>query len=131
MTYRDPVKYAEYQRAYHSNPDNRRRAVVRAAQYAEKNPEAVAVTKRRFHLARQYQLTLAEYEQMAKDQGHKCLICEVEDWAALRGKLYVDHDHKTGQVRGLLCHHCNVALGNLRDDPELLKRALRYLEKTA
>ncbi len=43
-------------------------------------------------------------------------------------KLMVDHDHTTGEVRGLLCHNCNRAIGLLREDPERLRRAIEYLE---
>ena len=43
-------------------------------------------------------------------------------------KFHVDHDHKTGKVRALLCFNCNVMLGNSFDDPEILRRALLYLE---
>ncbi len=48
---------------------------------------------------------------------------------APRGVLMVDHDHETGKVRGLLCHHCNVALGHLQDDPNTIKALLDYLCK--
>lgn len=44
--------------------------------------------------------------------------------------LSVDHDHISGHVRGLLCRNCNSAIGLLRDDPELIRRAANYVERT-
>ena len=59
-------------------------------------------------------------------QDGLCAICErhPED-----GVLRVDHDHSTGKIRGLLCRHCNLALGNMSDDVSLLRKAIAYLEK--
>jgi hypothetical protein len=51
----------------------------------------------------------------------QCVICGSEE------KLVVDHDHVTGQVRGMLCNHCNRGLGHFRDDPLLLEFAAQYL----
>ena len=51
----------------------------------------------------------------------QCVICGDD------GKLVVDHDHKTGQIRGMLCNHCNRGLGHFRDDPMLLEFAVQYL----
>lgn len=55
----------------------------------------------------------------------ECVICGVG------GKLVVDHDHTTGEVRGMLCNHCNRGLGHFRDDPHLLEFARMYLLATA
>lgn len=64
---------------------------------------------------------LAELKATVK----QCVICGDET------KLVVDHDHKTGEVRGLLCNHCNRGLGHFRDDPGLLEFAAQYLFASA
>lgn len=76
-----------------------------------------------------YGIGLDEVEDLLAAQDYKCAICRrPEDagggWIA---RLHVDHSHATGKVRGLLCMHCNTAIGKFGDDPEVLKRALYYL----
>jgi len=74
-----------------------------------------------------YGITQAEYEALYLFQGGRCAIC----WRATgkSKRLSVDHDHKTGEVRGLLCSPCNRGvLGHLRDDVLALERAIRYLQ---
>jgi len=61
-------------------------------------------------------------------QGYKCAICGI-DARELQRELSVDHSHDTDEVRGLLCGHCNIGLGNFRDDVELLSKAIEYLGK--
>ena len=70
-----------------------------------------------------YDITPAEVEQRLKQQGHACAICR----EPFEDAPMVDHDHKTGNVRGLLCHHCNTGIGLMRDDPKLLYRAAKYI----
>jgi hypothetical protein len=83
----------------------------------------------RKHLNRYFKytcgITLEEYEDMAARQRNRCAICGGQPKEDSR--LYIDHCHSTGQVRGLLCFHCNTALGHFNDDPRLLEAALRYL----
>jgi len=69
-------------------------------------------------------VTREDYDRALAEQKGRCAICESEP-----RRLHIDHDHATGKLRGLLCHHCNTALGNLRDDPERLRAAIRYLER--
>ena len=79
-----------------------------------------------YYLLRDYGLTPDRYYALLERQGHVCAICRKPD-ATAKGILSVDHDHATGQVRGLLCHHCNVGLGHFQDDPTLLTRAAVYV----
>ena len=74
-----------------------------------------------------YGIDRADYEQMMKEQRGVCKICGTTE-ADHRKFLSVDHDHKTGQVRGLLCHSCNIGLGKFRDNENLLKLAIVYLQ---
>lgn len=60
---------------------------------------------------------------MLKEQGGLCLICQRD----LAGKGHVDHDHKTGEVRGILCFPCNGGLGQFQEDTAVLSRAIEYL----
>lgn len=71
--------------------------------------------------------TLIELDAIyAKAQG-ACAICGTEPQ---RRFLHLDHDHKTGKARGLLCVNCNTALGHFKDDVARLKKAIEYLEDT-
>jgi hypothetical protein len=74
---------------------------------------------------KRYGISDEEYRQRWKEQGGKCAICGAA--SSVMGELAVDHDHTTGDVRGLLCSNCNLAIGNLRDSPALCRRAAEYL----
>ena len=71
-----------------------------------------------------YGITLEEIQSIRKAQGGLCAICRK---APMNGKLYVDHNHTTGKVRGLLCLHCNLGLGHFNDSLIGLSAAVRYL----
>ena len=72
-----------------------------------------------------YGLTLVEFDKMFEDQGGSCKICGGVNKNGDR--LSVDHDHKTGKIRGLLCARCNSLLGLACDDTSILLEAIRYL----
>lgn len=85
---------------------------------------------RRYWRARRYGLLPADFDALLAAQDGVCAICrqaETDTWRGNVKDLAVDHDHETGRVRGLLCAQCNTALGKFRDDAELLRAAMSYL----
>jgi len=77
---------------------------------------------------RQYDITLEAFDELLARQRGGCAICGAVQSAKGRKSLSVDHDHATGEVRGLLCSRCNTGIGMFRDEPALLAAAIRYLE---
>jgi len=73
-----------------------------------------------------YNLPAEHYELMHQQQQGRCTICEGE--LKKDKQTHIDHNHKTGLVRGLLCHHCNLGLGHFKDDISSLLNAIKYLE---
>lgn len=77
-------------------------------------------------LQRLYGIDIDTYETLLAQQGGVCAICGTDENGSGR-VLAVDHDHDTGEVRGILCENCNFGIGSLQDDPQLLARAIEYL----
>lgn len=80
---------------------------------------------------RTYGITKHDFDSMWELQGGKCALCGTTGFLMRshhRKKLVVDHCHKTGRVRGLLCHNCNRALGLFQDNPGVLRAAAGYVE---
>lgn len=75
-----------------------------------------------------YGMDQGEYDDLFDAQGGKCAICGGHEESVL---LSVDHNHETGEVRGLLCRPCNSALGFFKDDPALVESALAYLKEAS
>jgi hypothetical protein len=118
---------------YRENPH---RARERAAQWQRDNPEQYqarqreyvesgkkSIANRKSHLKRKYGLTLEAFEALLASQGGGCAICGRTD------ADNVDHDHGTGQVRGILCFKCNVAIGLVDEDPDRAHAAAAYLDR--
>ena len=70
-----------------------------------------------------YGISPQDYLKMLQSQNGACAIC-----GDVKTKYVIDHNHKTGKVRGILCHACNVGIGNLKDNSELLKKAAGYIK---
>lgn len=85
-------------------------------------------TSRARRVVRVYDISLGEKDLLIQFQGGGCICME---WTGYNGNtraLSIDHDHKTGVVRGALCKHCNDLLGRVRDDPRYFIRMIAYLE---
>tara|TARA_R100000808_G_scaffold19246_1_gene41849 strand:- start:8 stop:517 length:510 start_codon:yes stop_codon:yes gene_type:complete len=88
------------------------------------------VKNRVYEYKSKFGITLDDYNRMLKSQNNRCAICNSTATGNRSQKyLSIDHCHATGKVRGLLCHGCNSGIGHLKDDIELLKKAITYLGK--
>lgn len=95
-----------------------------------KNRERFALESRKvIRRGFRYNLSPEEYDAMVAEQDGKCAICGGTETYEHKS-LCVDHDHRTGEVRGLLCSRCNKALGAFFDSQALLNSAANYLERT-
>lgn len=76
-----------------------------------------------------YGISGHDYDRLLDLQDGRCAVCRTREPGRKSQVFAVDHDHVTGQVRGLLCYNCNSAIGLLHDDPKLLRVAVRYVER--
>lgn len=116
MAYKDQSKKNEYNRLWLRN-------------YRAANKEQFKKT-RRDEILKKYGLTAASWDALFAAQGSCCAICGTEEPSSKYG-WHTDHNHETGKVRGILCHHCNLMLGNSRDNTSTLLKAVDYLQETA
>ena len=114
------------ERAKRWNRENPERYAQRMAEYRESGKKKVA--DRKSHLKRTFGLTVEQYEVMLAAQGGVCAICERPPRDDI--SLHVDHDHRTGVVRGLLCFRCNNAIGDLDEHVDTVQAAHDYLVRS-
>jgi hypothetical protein len=106
--------------------NNKEKLRLKAKRYRESDPERVKRLERNAHLLRKFGITIEQYEQLLWEQKFRCLGCNIHQ-SKLQKPLAVDHDHKTGKVRGLLCDPCNIALGCVKDSTKILSQLIKYL----
>lgn len=75
---------------------------------------------------KKFGISIVAYLHLLQFQKNACAVCRLSDWQP-KGPV-IDHCHETGKVRGILCGHCNTALGSFKDEPSVVKRAAAYLE---
>lgn len=81
------------------------------------------------HLKRTFGIDLVEYNRLLEAQQGVCAVCRQPETSKVSKRLCVHHDHATGKVIALLCRRCNIAMGQLNDDPVLLRRAAELQER--
>lgn len=113
----DPIKKKEYNAKYYEITQESQR---------EHSKKFYQMKGKANRLKAEYGITLDDYIKMHEDQHGVCAICKQPERVKNR-VLTVDHCHKTGKVRGLLCFDCNTALGKFKDNTELLETAIGYL----
>lgn len=144
----DADKTREYNRAYRASHKSEYRAYRRKS-YAKNKEKISAYRKahqdehkvyaheyyvahykrvgRATHLMQRYGISEDDYREILRAQGSVCKICGALECGAGAKHFRVDHDHRRGKVRGLLCHNCNAMLGHARDDRSILESAVLYL----
>lgn len=118
---------ARRQRDYEKFKENRKSAGRR---YYAGHREEIAQKRKRYgnrFTLKKYGLTSIQYAEMLGAQHGVCAVCNKPEASKSRRHLTVDHDHKTGKVRGLLCSKCNTALGLLGDNTMLVDALGRYV----
>lgn len=125
MPHKDPIARQAYQIAWVARNREKANAVARA--YAQK-PENKQKQRSR-HRLRTYNLTDEQLQQMYDAQGGRCRICGCQLDLSSRN-THVDHNHKTGEIRALLCHGCNIGLFYV-ENAQFRLACLHYLEVTS
>ena len=110
-----------------NNPDKHR-------EWSRKHREKEGQLRNTKEVCRRFSLDISDYAEMLIQQNKVCAICKMPEKRKSRrdGRvcaLAIDHNHQTGKIRGLLCHSCNVGLGNFEDNIDLLQKAIEYLKK--
>ena len=122
LSSRNDPKAKERSKAWRLN--NLERSRENSKKYQKNNPNMLLKWQ-----LKKYKMTLEDYNKLVENQKGLCAICENEPGGMSNSKkrLSVDHNHKTGKVRGLLCGSCNVGIGNLKNINNL-KSAIKYLK---
>lgn len=118
----DKVKAAHA--VYYQEHAEEIKAKVKTWKQANPRPEAA----RKNQLKMKFGITPEDFSTMLVAQGGVCAICKGDNPISTK-QFHVDHDHKTGKIRSILCHHCNTGLGHFKDSPVLLRTAADYIDR--
>lgn len=123
MPYKNKNKQKAYWKQWYKANKERKKLI--AQKHHKKHPDDRWKRKLKW----KYGITTDDYFLLEQKQNYKCAICGNSNIGRLTSKKWnVDHNHKTKKLRGLLCHHCNVILGHVKDDYQLLLKAIEYLK---
>lgn len=115
-----------YNRNYYL--ENKEKIKASSKKWRTDNKEKVKLLDREARLRNRYGMNSEDYDALYDKQKGYCAICTTHQ-SLLKRALCVDHCHKTGKIRGLLCDDCNKGLGFFDDNPELIRKAIDYVKK--
>ena len=111
------------------DPEYREKHRIRQAEWRKNNRERTREIGNRSILKKRYGITPEERDELLRAQGYRCAACGTRTPRSKR-KWHVDHCHRRGSVRAILCLHCNVVLGHVRDRASHLEKLIKYLKET-
>jgi len=112
---------------YKNDPTNRCKTCETSRKRKERKLRSHFITDRNSYLKKAHNVDLEFYNKLFQEQNGVCAICNKEE--VMKNKnLCIDHCHSTGNIRGLLCHSCNVGIGHFKDNLDVLKNAINYLK---
>jgi hypothetical protein len=114
----NPIKVKSIKKRYKDNNK------LKLSEYYKMNKDVW----REGQLKRHYGLTIEQYDDILSKQNGKCAICGTDSCSTGK-QMAVDHNHETGEIRGILCAACNIGIGMMKDDVSLIRKALTYLER--
>ena len=120
---------SEYNKVYYRK--NKEKIIARHKKWKESLGKEYYIRRRKYfrngNLKKNYGININEYNSILKSQNGVCAVCGKIERYKNRKYLSVDHNHNTGEVRGLLCGDCNVAIGYVNEDVEILRKMIIYL----
>jgi len=125
MPHKNPEEAKKYHRLYREKHKEKQKEYQKAYRLVNDFSEY----KKEWYRSKRfdkYGITKEYFESLLEKQEHRCFICRVP--FSVEQRPNIDHCHTTNKVRGLLCLNCNTGIGQLRDDPKLVYKALCYLE---
>lgn len=128
-------KYWERRKIYNNLPEVKEKRLVYKKKWRKEfygikeNRQQFNALNNKSKFRRKYGITLVQKEQMWIDQSKQCANNGCRRELETLQKAFVDHDHKTGKIRGLLCDHCNYVLGHAYDSPVILNGLIDYLNR--
>ena len=108
---------------------NREKHYTISKKHRAENSEQYSKKRREYGLSKSYGITEEDYSNILESQNGCCAICNTDKPTGKWNVFVVDHNHDTGEVRGLLCNKCNRGIGYLKDSPDILRNALDYILK--
>lgn len=129
MPHKNPEENKAYHRSYYGRHKEKFAAWHKRYNDLNRADKILKLKRRKYNLAKLYSMTLEDYDALLEKQGGHCAFCLRRPEEEHHGRLHIDHDHGTNEVRGLLCARHNVGLAAVGDSIENIRVILSYLEK--